>query len=78
MGAIIVVTIQTELASLGAWVIVVQGSAFVLCVLFLRKGVVGTLEDFLSAREERKRNDAAPVSAAAPAAAEKLRPEGSL
>ncbi|TKT75722.1 branched-chain amino acid ABC transporter permease [Aquamicrobium sp. LC103] len=55
VGAIIVVTIQTELATLGSWVIVVQGAAFVVCVLFLRKGVVGTLEDWLSARVERKR-----------------------
>ncbi|GAB5505857.1 MAG: hypothetical protein Rhirs2KO_10200 [Rhizobiaceae bacterium] len=55
VGAIVVVTMQKELATLGSWVIVVQGSAFVLCVLFLRKGIVGTLEDFLSRREERKR-----------------------
>ena len=55
VGAVIVVTIQTQLASLGAWVIVVQGSAFVLCVLFLRKGVVGTFEDYLARRAERQR-----------------------
>ncbi|MEO3388795.1 branched-chain amino acid ABC transporter permease [Mesorhizobium sp. CAU 1741] len=55
VGAIIVVTIQTELATLGSWVVVVQGAAFVLCVLFLRKGVVGTLEDWLAARAERER-----------------------
>ena len=53
VGAAIVVTMQKELASLGAWVIVVQGAAFVLCVLFLRKGVVGTLEDYLARRAER-------------------------
>jgi branched-chain amino acid transport system permease protein len=55
VGAVIVVTMQKEFATLGSWVIVVQGSAFVLCVLFLRKGVVGTLEDWLAARAERKR-----------------------
>jgi branched-chain amino acid transport system permease protein len=55
VGAVIVVLIQKELATLGSWVVVVQGAAFVLCVLFLRKGVVGTLEDYLGAREERRR-----------------------
>jgi branched-chain amino acid transport system permease protein len=54
-AGIIVVTMQKEFATLGSWVIVVQGSAFVLCVLFLRKGVVGTLEDWLAARAERRR-----------------------
>ena len=67
VGAIVVVTMQKELATLGSWVIVVQGSAFVLCVLFLRKGIVGTLEDFLSRREERKRIAADGGKASAPA-----------
>jgi branched-chain amino acid transport system permease protein len=58
VGAILVVTMQKELATLGAWVIVVQGAAFVGCVLFLRKGVVGTLEDWLGRREERRRRAA--------------------
>jgi branched-chain amino acid transport system permease protein len=55
VGAVIVVTLQREFAGYGAWVIVIQGAAFVLCVLFLRKGVVGTLEDWLSRRADRKR-----------------------
>lgn len=54
VGAVIVVTMQKELATLGSWVVVVQGAAFVLCVLFLRKGVVGTLEEFLANRKIRK------------------------
>jgi branched-chain amino acid transport system permease protein len=53
VGAIILVAMQTEFATLGAWVIVAQGAAFVLCVLFLRKGVVGTLEDYLAQRSDR-------------------------
>lgn len=68
VGAVIVVTMQKELATLGAWVIVVQGAAFVLCVLFLRKGVVGTLEDYLARREERRRQPAQPPDATAAAA----------
>ena len=60
VGAIILVTMQKEFAMLGAWVIVAQGAAFVLCVLFLRKGVIGTIEDLLSQRESRRqRKDAA-------------------
>ena len=59
VGAIVVVTMQKELATLGNWVIVVQGVAFVLCVLFLRKGIVGTLEDYLGRREDRRRLAAA-------------------
>jgi branched-chain amino acid transport system permease protein len=61
VGAIVVVTMQKELATLGSWVIVVQGAAFVLCVLFLRKGIVGTLEEHLAARAERGRHAAAPT-----------------
>ncbi|MDB5556652.1 MAG: branched-chain amino acid transporter permease [Rhizobium sp.] len=55
VGAAVVVTMQKEFATLGSWVIVVQGLAFTLCVLFLRKGIVGTFEDFLAGRAERKR-----------------------
>ena len=54
VGAVVVVTMQKEFASLGSWVVVVQGAAFVLCVLFLRKGVVGTLEEYLSNRQARR------------------------
>jgi len=46
-------------------VVVMQGAIFVLCVLFLRKGVVGTLQEFLANREARKR-----VATEAPAKAE--------
>ena len=55
VGAAVVVTMQNELATFGAWVIVLQGAIFVLCVLFLRKGIVGTLEDFLSQRQARRK-----------------------
>ncbi len=73
VGAAIVVTLQKEFATLGAWVIVVQGSAFVLCVLFLRKGVVGMLEDFLARRQERRRQQAKDVTASSRAGTEGAR-----
>jgi branched-chain amino acid transport system permease protein len=43
VGAIIVIGLETYLAQLGAWVTVVQGVIFVLCVLAFRRGVVGEL-----------------------------------
>ena len=43
VGAVIVIGLETYLAQLGAWVTVVQGSIFVLCVLAFRRGVVGEL-----------------------------------
>jgi len=54
VGAAIVVSMQTQLATLGAWVVVVQGAIFVLFVLFLRKGVIGSLEEYLANRAARQ------------------------
>ena len=41
VGALIVVAMQYYLAPFGAWVIVIQGSIFVICVLVFRRGIVG-------------------------------------
>ena len=46
LGAIVLVTMQNYLASLGAWVLIVQGVIFVLCVLGMRNGIVGTIENW--------------------------------
>ena len=43
VGAFIVITLENYLAQLGAWVTVVQGAIFVVCVLTFRRGVVGEL-----------------------------------
>jgi branched-chain amino acid transport system permease protein len=43
VGAMIVIALETYLAQLGAWVTVVQGVIFVLCVLAFRRGIVGEL-----------------------------------
>jgi branched-chain amino acid transport system permease protein len=43
VGALMVVTLENYLAQLGAWVTVVQGAIFVVCVLTFRRGVVGEL-----------------------------------
>ena len=47
IGAAIIITMQNYLAQLGAWVTVVQGVIFVLCVLAFRRGVIGELGRWL-------------------------------
>lgn len=54
VGSVVVVTLETKLATFGSWVVVIQGAIFVLCVLFLRKGAIGSLEEFLSNRISRR------------------------
>ena len=43
LGAGVMVSLQHYLAQLGAWVTVVQGAIFVICVLTFRRGVIGEL-----------------------------------
>jgi len=47
VGAAVIVTMQNYLAQLGAWVTVVQGVIFVVCVLSFRRGVVGEIGNFM-------------------------------
>ena len=47
VGAIIIITLETYLAQLGAWVTIVQGVIFVICVLTFRRGVVGEIGNWL-------------------------------
>jgi branched-chain amino acid transport system permease protein len=42
-GAFVVVALENYLSQLGAWVTVVQGAIFVVCVLTFRRGIVGEL-----------------------------------
>jgi branched-chain amino acid transport system permease protein len=42
-GALVVIALENYLAQLGAWVTVVQGAIFVVCVLTFRRGLVGEL-----------------------------------
>jgi len=42
-GALVIVAMQNYLATLGAWVTVIQGSIFVICVLLFREGIVGVI-----------------------------------
>jgi branched-chain amino acid transport system permease protein len=43
VGALIVIALEHYLAQLGAWLTIVQGAIFVVCVLTFRRGVIGEL-----------------------------------
>jgi branched-chain amino acid transport system permease protein len=43
VGALVVLAMENYLAQLGAWVTIVQGVIFVVCVLTFRRGVIGEL-----------------------------------
>jgi branched-chain amino acid transport system permease protein len=43
VGALVIVSMENYLAQLGAWVTIVQGVIFVICVLAFRRGIVGEL-----------------------------------
>lgn len=42
-GAAIIVAMQNYLATFGAWVTIIQGCIFVVCVLLFREGIVGVM-----------------------------------
>ncbi|HUN68546.1 MAG TPA: branched-chain amino acid ABC transporter permease [Burkholderiales bacterium] len=47
VGAFIIITMENYLSQIGAWVTVVQGVIFVICVLVFRRGVIGELGNWL-------------------------------
>ncbi len=47
VGALVIITMENYLSQLGAWVTVVQGAIFVVCVLTFRRGIVGELGNWL-------------------------------
>ncbi len=42
-GALVVIAMENYLASFGAWVTVIQGGIFIVCVLAFRRGLIGEL-----------------------------------
>ncbi len=50
VGAAVIITMQNYLAEFGAWVTVIQGAIFVLCVLAFRRGIVGEIGNWLRVR----------------------------
>jgi branched-chain amino acid transport system permease protein len=51
VGALVLLAMENYLAQLGAWVTIVQGVIFVVCVLTFRRGIVGELMALLKARK---------------------------
>ncbi|WP_345772265.1 branched-chain amino acid ABC transporter permease [Brucella pituitosa] len=51
VGSFIVVAMQNYLASLGAWVTVIHGAVFICCIFLFRRGIVGELNSWVSARK---------------------------
>ena len=47
VGAAVIITMQNYLAQLGAWVTVVQGVIFVVCVMAFRRGIVGEIANLI-------------------------------
>jgi len=47
VGALIIISMENYLAQLGAWVTIVQGIIFVICVLTFRRGVIGEIAHFI-------------------------------
>ena len=43
LGAVVLVGMQNQLATLGAWVVFIQGVILMLCVLLFRRGIVGAI-----------------------------------
>jgi branched-chain amino acid transport system permease protein len=43
VGAFFIIAMENYLASVGQWVLVIQGAVFVICVLAFRRGIVGEL-----------------------------------
>ena len=50
IGAAVIVAMQNYLAELGAWVTVIQGVIFVVCVLAFRRGIVGEIGSLLKVK----------------------------
>lgn len=43
VGAAVIITMQNYLAQFGAWVTIIQGVIFVICVLVFRRGIIGEI-----------------------------------
>jgi branched-chain amino acid transport system permease protein len=51
VGAFLVAAIQNYFAQLGAWVSIIQGLIFAVCVLLFRRGIVGEIAAFIEKRK---------------------------
>jgi branched-chain amino acid transport system permease protein len=53
VGAFVIASMEHYLSELGAWVIIIQGFIFVICVLAFRRGIMGELEAWLRGRPKK-------------------------
>jgi branched-chain amino acid transport system permease protein len=67
VGAFFLTAMQHYLAQLGSWVTVVQGIIFVFCVMVFRRGIVGVIASYFTAR--RKPPGISPAATERPAEA---------
>ncbi len=47
IGAAVIVSMENYLAHLGAWVTIIQGVIFVICVLAFRRGIIGEIANWI-------------------------------
>ncbi len=69
VGAFVIVMMQDYLATVGEWVLVIQGAIFVVAVLSFRRGIVGELIAWWHLRRSRRVLEAARASGTHPAGA---------
>jgi len=50
VGAFVIISLEDYLAQMGAWVTVIQGTIFVVCVLTFRRGIVGEIGRLLKVK----------------------------
>jgi len=58
VGAAVIIYMQNYLAGFGEWVLVIQGSIFVVAVLVFRRGIVGELVAFFKQRASKAADEA--------------------
>jgi branched-chain amino acid transport system permease protein len=56
VGALIVAGMENYLARLGAWVTIIHGCIFIVCVMLFRRGIVGEAAILLRKSRMRKRS----------------------
>jgi branched-chain amino acid transport system permease protein len=65
VGAAVIVSMQNYLATLGEWVLVIQGAIFVACVMLFRRGIVGEIRELIRVRRASAAAEPAPTAQAA-------------
>lgn len=59
VGATVIIGMQNYLATLGEWVLVIQGAIFVACVMLFRRGMVGEIIEYMRVRSAEKESTSA-------------------